>query len=183
MCPYCWQILKINRHTCVARIAAMELLFFFFFFFASSAIFGSLPFDTHSWWQLKPALLSTKLELITERFMYQIHFLYNVSNTLDADCHTWNRNGRSDSPFTYSGVNQQSERWIEKIFWWSIDVWCLAVKRSKWFRNRDYLCFCGLWMIPVPACGKPSWNEWQCTRSFTSFPSWRSQSWHCRTLH
>lgn len=114
--------------------------------------------------------------------MYQIHFLYCVSNTLDADCHTKNRNGRSDFPFNYCGVNQQSERWIEKLFWRSIDVWCLAVKRSKWCRNRECLCFCGLWMSPVPAHGKSSWNEKQGTRSFTSFPSWRGQSWHCRTL-
>lgn len=47
--------------------------------------------------------------------MYHIHFLYCVSNTLDADCHTWNRNGGSDCPFAYSGVNQKSESWIDKF--------------------------------------------------------------------
>lgn len=47
--------------------------------------------------------------------MYRIYFLYCRSNTLDAGCHTWKRNGRSDCPFTYSSVNQQIERWIEKL--------------------------------------------------------------------
>lgn len=60
--------------------------------------------------------------------MYHIHFLYCISNTLDADCDMWNRNGRSDCPFTYSGVNQQSERWIEKLLMFGA---CLSKEASN----------------------------------------------------